>query len=289
MEMDVYDIALHSGMKLNNRYLIQQAYYWGHTGILYMAADCHTGEIVAVKEFCPYFYANRDMDGKTVICKGRRYERTYKSAYQAFCQECEIVKKLLNLKETEEGRILKYKDDFRENNTLYLVTEFIQGISLEEVVDRKMNFPLKESMHTLIKTVRAIHREGIFHRDIKPSNIIFREDGQIVLIDFGSACYKDGQDSEVSFVSRGFSAPELYKREESGIATDTYSIGALLYYLFTGIQMAGADERMKGEKVRPMKELVEVPEIMCYMVEKAVRLEKRKRFKSLWLLEKLLQ
>lgn len=289
MEMDVYDIALPNGSKLNNRYLIHQVYYWGHTGILYMATDCNTEEIVAVKEFCPYFYANRDMDGKTVICKGKRYERTFASAYKAFQQECEIVKKLLELKETREGRILKYKDDFQENNTIYLVTEFIEGISLDEMIDKEINFPLKESMYTLVKTVRAIHKKGIFHRDIKPSNIIFREDGGIVLIDFGSACYKKNQNLEVSFVSRGFSAPELYTRESSGAVTDTYSIGALLYYLLTGIQMTSADERIRGEKVQPMEELVEVSAMMRCIVNKCIQLEKHKRWKSLRLLQKLLQ
>ncbi len=288
MEMDVYDIALQNGSKLNNRYLIHQVYYWGHAGILYTATDCNTQETVTVKEFCPYFYANRDMDGKTVICKGKRYEKTFDSAYKAFEQECEIVKKLLELKETKEGRILKYKDDFLENNTIYLVTEFIQGISLDEMIDREINFPLKESMHTLIKTVRAIHKKGIFHRDIKPSNIIFREDGGIVLIDFGSACYKKNQDLQVSFVSRGFSAPELYTREISSAVTDTYSIGALLYYLLTGVQMTAADDRIRGEKVQPMEELVEVSAMMRFIVSRAVQLEKRKRWKSLWLLEKLL-
>lgn len=289
MEMDVYDIALPEGSKLNNRYLIRQVYYWGHAGILYMATDCNTKETVAVKEFCPYFYANRDMDGKTVICKGKRYEKTFASAYKAFKQECEIVKKLLELKETKEGRILKYKDDFQENNTIYLVTEFIEGISLDEMIDREINFPLKESMYNLVKTVRAIHKKGIFHRDIKPSNIIFREDGGIVLIDFGSACYKKNQDLQVSFVSRGFSAPELYTRETSGTVTDTYSIGALLYYLLTGVQMTSADDRIRGEKVQPMEELVEVSGMMCFIVRKSVQLEKRKRWKSLWLLEILLK
>ena len=73
MEIDVYDIALENGSKLKDRYLIEQVYYWGHTSILYLATDTLTKERVAVKEFCPYFYANRDMDGKTVICKGKRY------------------------------------------------------------------------------------------------------------------------------------------------------------------------------------------------------------------------
>lgn len=289
MEIDVYDIALENGSRLKDRYLIEQVYYWGHTSILYLATDTHTNERVAVKEFCPYFYANRDMDGKTVICKGKRFERAYHSAYQAFLQECEIVKKLLELKETREGYILRYQDDFLENETIYLVTEFIEGDSLDEVVDREMDFPFRECMTKLIQLVRAIHKIGIYHRDIKPANIIFRKSGSIVLIDFGSACYKENQNTELIFVSRGYSAPELYTRMPSREETDIYSIGALLYYLLSGRQMPGADQRMQQEEMEDLESIVEIPKSMSYMIEKAVVLEPEKRLKSLWLLEKLIE
>ncbi|MBQ2802085.1 MAG: serine/threonine protein kinase [Lachnospiraceae bacterium] len=289
MEIDVYDIALENGSKLKDRYLIEQVYYWGHTSILYLATDTLTKERVAVKEFCPYFYANRDMDGKTVICKGKRYERAYKNAYRAFMQECEIVKKLQDLKETREGYILRYQDDFQENETIYLVTEFIEGTSLDEVVENEMDFPFRECVSRLIKLVRAIHKIGIYHRDIKPANIIFRKSGSIVLIDFGSACYKEKQNTELVFVSRGYSAPELYSRMPSGEETDVYSIGALLYYLLSRRQMPGADERMKQEEMEPLEDLVEVPKSISYMINKAVTLEPEKRLKSLWLLEKLME
>ena len=289
MEIDVYDIALKNGTRLKGQYVIEQVYYWGHTGILYLATDIFTKEKVAVKEFCPYFYANRDMDGKTVICKGKRYERAFESAYQAFLQECEIVKKLLNLKETHEGYILRYQDNFVENGTAYLITEFIEGISLDEAVEKEMDFPFKTSMRKLIKLVQAIHKIGIYHRDIKPSNIIFRKNGSIVLIDFGSACYKKRQNMELIFVSRGYSAPELYTRTPSGPQTDIYSIGALLYYLLSGRQLPGADERMKQENMEPLENFVELPKSVSYMIGKALNLERKKRLKSLWLLDKLIE
>lgn len=289
MEIDVYDIALEAGSNLKERYVIQQVYYWGHTSILYLATDTYTKETVAVKEFCPYFYANRDMDGKTVICKGKRYERAYHNAYQAFKQECEIVKKLLALKETQQGYILQYQDDFEENETAYLVTEFIAGHSLDEIVENDMDFPFRQCMVTLIKIVRAIHNEGIYHRDIKPANIIFRNNGSLVLIDFGSACYKKHQNTELVFVSRGYSAPELYTRRLSTKETDIYSIGALLYYLLSGRQMPGAEERMKKDEMQPLASVVNVPKSIDYVIKKSVELSQKKRLKSLWLLQKVLE
>lgn len=289
MDIDVYDIALPPGSPLKNKYVIQQVYHWGHTGILYLAEDGDTKEIVAIKEYCPYFYANRDMDGTSVICKGKRYQYAYHNARAAFCQECEIVKGLRDLKETRQGRILRYRDDFSENNTIYLVTEFIQGMSLDEMLDKEVNFPLRQSMYTLVKTVRALHKQGIYHRDIKPSNLIFRENGTMVLIDFGSACYKNHQNHQVGFVSRGYSAPELYTKERCSKATDIYSIGALFYYLLTGILLTGAEERIKGQPVQPINEIVKVPKLMEYMVEKSICLKPEERWKSLWLMEQLLR
>lgn len=288
MEIDVYDIALKNNNILNNRYEIQYIYYWGHTSILYRAIDMETGDYVALKEFCPYFYANRDLDGTTVICKGKRFQSTYDVAYRMFLQECDIVSKLRDLPEGKDGRVLRYQNHFFENNTCYLVTEFIEGMSLEEMIDLDQEFQYRTSMKELIQIVRSLHRHGIYHRDIKPGNIIFKQDGTLVLIDFGSACYAKKQDMEVSFVSRGFSAPELYTREPSNKTTDIYSIGALQYFLLTGVQLPGADARLEGEEVKRMSELTQVSDVTRRMVEKAISINQKDRWKSLWLMEKFI-
>lgn len=74
--MDVKDIALSPRTLLHGRYEVQEVYYWGHTGIIYLAADMEKGMMTAIKEYCPYSLSNRDLDGRCVVCKGNKY-RTY--------------------------------------------------------------------------------------------------------------------------------------------------------------------------------------------------------------------
>jgi serine/threonine protein kinase len=288
MEIDVSDIALPFGWVLNRRYKIDEIYYWGHTSILYMCQDFETKELVVVKEFCPYFFANRDLDGHTVICKGNRYEKSFEQTYQAFEQECEIVKQLQKLKKKLTDHVLKYLDSFEENNTRYLVTEYIDGNSLDDMVAQEVNFSVRNCMKALIKTVRAIHKMGIYHRDIKPANIIVHADGSLVLVDFGSACYKNKQNNELAFVSRGYSAPELYSNQESYSEADVYSIGALFYFILTGRQPTGADDREKGEELIDVSKLVTIPSHLGRFIMKALNMDRKKRLKSLWIMERLL-
>jgi serine/threonine protein kinase len=288
MEIDVSDIALPYSWILKQRYKIDEIYYWGHTSILYMCHDSETKELVVVKEFCPYFFANRDMDGHTVICKGNSYEKSFEQAYKAFEQECEIVKKLQQLNHKAANNVLKYLDSFEENNTKYLVTEYIDGDSLDDLVEQEINFSVRNCMKALITTVRALHKMGIYHRDIKPANIIVHADGSLVLIDFGSACYKYIKSNELAFVSRGYSAPELYRNQESYAEADVYSIGALFYFLFTGRQPTGADDREKGEELIDVTKLVNIPSYMGHIIMKALHMNRKKRLKSLWLMERLL-
>jgi serine/threonine protein kinase len=288
MEIEVSDIALPFNWILKQRYKIDEIYYWGHTSILYMCQDFETKELVVVKEFCPYFFANRDMDGHSVICKGHSYEKSFEQAYKAFEQECEIVKKLQNLKQKAANNVLKYLDSFEENNTKYLVTEYIDGDSLDDLVEQEINFSVRNCMKALITTVRSLHKIGIYHRDIKPANIIVHADGSLVLIDFGSACYKNDKSNELAFVSRGYSAPELYRNQESYSEADVYSIGALFYFLLTGRQPTGADDREKGEELINVTKLVTIPSHLGHIIMKALHMNRKKRLKSLWLMERLL-
>ena len=96
-DIDVSDIALPSGTLLHQRYQIDTIYYWGQTGIVYLSTDQTNGKVVVIKEYCPYYLANRDLDRKTVICKGKGYKKSYLQARDAFAKECKIVQKLRRL------------------------------------------------------------------------------------------------------------------------------------------------------------------------------------------------
>jgi len=289
-DIAVSDIALPDGTVLYGKYRIDTIYYWGHTGIVYLSTDMEKEKTVVVKEYCPYYFANRDLDGKKVICKGRSFQKSFQQAREAFEKECSIVRKISDLNRPYVGCTLQYIDYFEENDTIYLVTELVEGKSLEEYILSGEDFSVRNVCLSVVKIVREVHKRGIIHRDIKPSNIILSKEGKVVLIDYGSACYKDEKNTDVVFVSRGFSAPELYKNEKSGVETDIYSIGALLYYVLTDFQLPAANDIESEDEIPLISEFTPISRLLQYMILKALRLKKKRRLRSLcalqWILSK---
>lgn len=285
--MYVEDIALKMEQKLYERYLLEEVYYVGHTSIVYLCKDMHTDKTVVVKEYCPHRLANRDMDGRSVICRNE-CRNQYMQAYKAFQKEIEIVKKLKGLRKPYPNCVIQYVDSFMENETLYLVTELVEGKSLEEYINEGKNYSIRACMLSLVRIVEQVHRMGILHRDIKPANIIIQPDGRITLIDFGSACYNGESENQMQFVSRGFSAPELYNGEDSTRQTDIYSIGALLYYILTDFQLPPINELEEGDIIPKISEFREVPPKLEKAVMKAIETDRAKRAGSLTQLKLIL-
>lgn len=289
MQINVNDIALPLGTILNGRYKVNQIYYWGYLNILYQCNDMTTGNTVMVKEFCPYALCNRDLDGKTILCKGYEYESTYHSVYQSFIRECDIIKDLCSRNSEYIYNIVKYLDDFTENNTRYFVTDMAAGYSLDEIIEKKIPFNKMKVMSKMTGTIEFLHQCNILHLDIKPSNVIVTENGDVVLIDFGNAMYIGRNQKENIFVSKGFSAPELYHQGKISTQTDIYSLGALFYYLLSGSAPPAADKRLEGEPIIELSRMVTIAYPIEDCIMRALQLNPEKRFRNLSLLEKILR
>lgn len=287
--MDVKDIALSPHTRLYGRYEVQEVYYWGHTGIIYLAADLEKGIQTAVKEYCPYSLSNRDLDGRSVVCKGNAYGTGFETGFANFRQECEIVKKVSSIGQPYRDCTIQYLDSFGENGTGYLVTHYIDGMNLKEYIETGQTYSVEECIGYVLQIVRQVHSLGILHRDIKPSNIIMRPDSRPVLIDFGSACYMTDSRAALQFVSRGYSAPELYRGGRTDTRTDIYSIGALMYYMLTGCRLPPANDITADEPVPPVSEIVQVPKKLEKAVMKAIEPDWNKRAADINVLVNALQ
>lgn len=290
MKGQINDIGLPLGTELHSCYEIVDYIALGNISLLYTAKEKNqkSDKKILIKEFCPFAFANRDLDFKTVVCKGKAYEKQLLQAKKVFDRDCQITKSLQNLKCNERKHVVTYIDDFEGNGTRYLVLEYVPGVDLEEYLTEGRTLPFKQTIVSLIRIIRSLHKNGIIHRDIKPSNIIVKEDGTLVLIDFGSACYVKDACSEITFVSRGFSAPELYKKEKTSIQTDIYSIGAVMYYLLTGVIPQSAEERIKEDKIKPVSDFIEIPYVLELEIMKTLQLDTEKRLKNLNILRYLL-
>ena len=124
----------------------------------------------------------------------------------------------------------------------YFVMEFIEGTPITHFVQRK-NIDIRGRLKLFLKICSAVHlahQNQIIHRDIKPTNVLVKRDGEPKLLDFGIAKLlsvdSDDGDKTVAVERRltpMYAAPEQRTGEPATIATDVYSLGALLYELLT--------------------------------------------------------
>lgn len=135
-----------------------------------------------------------------------------------------------------------------EDGTLYLIEEYIQGITLETYIEQFGCLDLDAAgrvIEYLCRTLEKLHRHipPVVHRDIKPTNIMLQGDFKkghgivsVYLIDFNTARVFDAErnrDTEL-IGTRGFAAPEQYGFSQSDARTDIYGLGVLLNYMLCG-------------------------------------------------------
>jgi serine/threonine protein kinase len=128
------------------------------------------------------------------------------------------------------------------NRTPYLVTEFVQGESMRDLVTRQTPMPPDQAlslMHKIADGIAYCHDHGVVHRDLKPENIIVTADGQPVIVDFGLALTPNAR--RVTYASLtpiagtpDYMAPEQVEGQRGDKRTDIYAVGIMLHELLTG-------------------------------------------------------
>ena len=127
-----------------------------------------------------------------------------------------------------------------ENNQQYLVQEFIDGYNLAQVIQTEGTFnetQTRNLLNSLLSLLHFIHNHNVIHRDIKPENIIRRQNGELVLVDFGAAKFATGTaflKTGTSIGSPEYIAPEQ-ARGKTVFASDIYSLGVTCIYLLTQV------------------------------------------------------
>lgn len=158
---------------------------------------------------------------------------------------------LASLKHPNLPRVIDY---FTENDTQYLVMDYIPGDDLKTIVERKDKLNPEMIIKWAVDLGNALtylhnRKPPIFHRDIKPANIKLTPAGDVLLVDFGIA--KTGDPSTETQTgawafSPGFAPPEQISGLRTGPYSDQYSLAATIYYLFSGKPPVDAAQRMMG-------------------------------------------
>ena len=141
-----------------------------------------------------------------------------------------------------EDRIVQVYDHFKEGASYYIVMEYVDGISLAELIDKNRYLPDDFALmifYEICKALKYAHDKGVIHRDIKPENILISKDGAVKLTDFGIATSKDCQDEcltkNMTLGTPAYMSPEQINDSSTvDNRADIYSMGVLLYKMITG-------------------------------------------------------
>ena len=139
----------------------------------------------------------------------------------------------------------------------YIVMEFVAGRLLKSLLDR-LPLPPDEVATIGAKiafAVHDIHRQNVLHLDLKPSNVIFRDNGEAVLIDFGLSRHMQlpdlvGEELDGPVGSAAYIAPEQVIGDRGDPRSDIFSLGVILYFLATGTRPFGEPRSARDWKKR---------------------------------------
>jgi serine/threonine protein kinase len=237
---------------LQGKYLVGDVLGEGGFGITYIGLDINLEIRVAIKEFYPNGYATRESNVTTEL-----------SAYTG--QSGEIVRKWRDnfLKEARSlakcahlSGVVGVKDFFQENNTAYIVQEYLEGMTLKEYAKSQGGKIPAERLLPAIEPVMTalgeVHRQGLIHRDISPDNIMLLNNGQMKLLDFGAArdYTNEGEKSLSVLLKPGYAPEEQYRTKgNQGPWSDIYALAGTIYKCLTGVTPPEAMERMRQDTI----------------------------------------
>ena len=209
----------HNRLKTLGKYRIQKRIGAGGMGTVFLAVDDSLNRTVALKVL------PKDRAENPVLV------RRFKAEGQAAAH-------------LEHPNIVRVFEAGEADGFLYMALEYIEGIDVHELVERRGVVPIKRSTDIIRQTALALqhaHDKGIVHRDIKPSNLLIKRDGSVKLADLGLARSIDDT-LETNITRAGttvgtvdYMAPEQARNSKAAdVRSDIYSLGCTWYHMLTG-------------------------------------------------------
>ena len=272
--------ALPCGSLLRDRYAIGRVLGQGGFGITYIGYDVMLQNRVCVKEYYPMGSAMRDGRSSSHVTWSTGMQPQFSEAgKQSFVNEARKAVKLRDM-----PSVVKVWDIFYENDTAYIVMEFVDGVTLKEhLMAKGAPMTLQEcydALEPVMRDLQTIHSLGVIHRDISPDNLMQRSSGELALLDLGAAKDLTIQSTEASMLvaRKGFSPGEQYVQGSNiGPWTDVYALTATIYYCMTGHAPASPMERSTGVPLNTQG----MPPALASFFQQGLALQPKDRFKSM--------
>lgn len=245
------------GTVLNNKFLVGAAIGEGGFGITYIGRDIKLDMKVAIKEYYPSGYANRSNTISPTVSSSSSEERKdfFDMGKERFLKEAQSLAKF-----SGSAGIVDVRDFFEENNTAYIVMEYLDGQTLKNYLRSNGTLTPEQTVKLLMpvmESLKKVHSQGIIHRDISPDNIML-VGKRVKLLDFGAARYVSATNNKsLSVILKPGYAPEEQYRSKGnqGPWTDIYALCATMYKCITGITPDDSTQRVFNDELKTPSEL----------------------------------
>jgi len=261
---------------LEQRYEILGEAGHGSMGNVYKARDRETGETVALKILKPEIASDQAM-------------------MERFKNELLFARKITH------KNVCRVHDFNRTGGIAYTSMEFVEGESLRSVLSRFGGLPTRKGIDVarqICSGLKEAHAQGIVHRDLKPENVMIDAQGDVKIMDFGIARSMEAVTRMTGSMlgTPAYMAPEQVAGKPVDYRTDIYSLGLILYEMFTGKQafhaetaVAVALKQMREAPSPPHEIEPNIPVGIERAILKCLEKEPAKRFQSIAELENVLR
>lgn len=224
---------------LNERYDLLAELGRGGMGIVYRARDRDTDEIVALKVLQPAIAARSDLIDR-------------------FKGELRLARKITH------KNVCRVYDLNRFGTLAAISMEYVEGESLRALLERVEGLSVPHGLKILRQIFRALaeaHAQGVVHRDLKPENILIARDGIVKLMDFGVARLTGTEATLTGGIigTPAYMSPEQASGKPADERSDIYSLGLVIYEMFTGHCAFHADTPI----ALALKQIQETPPPPC--------------------------
>ena len=261
---------------LSQRYDILGEAGHGNMGNVYKARDRETGETVALKLIKPEIASDQGM-------------------MERFKNELLFARKITH------KNVCRVYDFNRIGGIAYTSMEYVEGESLRSVLNRFGGLPLRKGIDLALQIcsgLKEAHAQGIVHRDLKPENVMIDAQGKLKIMDFGIARSMEASSRLTGAMvgTPAYMAPEQVAGKPVDYRTDIYSLGLMLYEMFTGSQTFHADtpvavalKQMREEPVAPHDIDPTIPVFIERAILKCLEKDPARRYQSVAELESALR
>lgn len=270
------------GTVVGGKYIIGRALSYAGYTVTYIGMDAENNRKVLVKEYLPNDFSTRSEGDKEVTIYSGDAKEQFEEGLTTFLNEANRIQQL-----GKPQGIMQVYDCVAENDTGYVISEYLEGQTLAQILEGGKKFSpqeAKEFICEILEGLRRVHPLDVVHCDIAPETILVTRTGEIKLLDFGATRYVTTANSKslAIILKQGYAPEEQYRSQGvRGPWTDVYALGAVMYHMITGIvPIESVDRALVDELKAPSQLGVPMPKNMENALMNALNVYQKDRTPS---------